>query len=461
MEKCIIKSFKIKNLFWDRDISINFKDSIKIVIWENGIWKTTILNILYYCLSNKPNKLKWFEFDEIIITFLDWEKAVLKKNDLTKESSFESINWKSRILSDFEEQLDDDLKDYISDKLEYWIAEDTFFEYLSEQNPWLRNLIKRYPSTLSFSNIKHYFEKNYSKELRQFQLTIKNKLKNIEVLYFPTYRRIEEELVNLWINIENWKQINKDNWRLIQFWMNDVIEKFEQIKTEIDILSSKWFTEISSEILSQLISGEINIWTERLQNINEKDIDIILWRVWEKLNKADKLRIRESVLNSWTNNLANEKPLLLYFLDKLIRIYENQTSIDNSIFDFVEKCNKYLVFSNKSIVYKPSEVEFYFIWRDWEEKNLKNILGKLSSWEKQIISLFSKIYLSKSSKFIVLFDEPELSLSIYWQKLLLPDILDSKKCDLLLAVTHSPFIFWENGLAWYADWLISNIKYIN
>nr|WP_255356453.1 AAA family ATPase [Cylindrospermopsis sp. CR12] len=65
----------------------------------------------------------------------------------------------------------------------------------------------------------------------------------------------------------------------------------------------------------------------------------------------------------------------------------------------------------------------------------------LSSGEKQIISLFSKIYLEPHEDFIVLFDEPELSLSIEWQRRLLPDILKSNRCKLLLAVTHSPFIF--------------------
>jgi len=68
-------------------------------------------------------------------------------------------------------------------------------------------------------------------------------------------------------------------------------------------------------------------------------------------------------------------------------------------------------------------------------------LKKLSSGEKQIISIFSRIYLSDDDqRFIVLFDEPELSLSITWQQKLLPHIMDSKKCDFLLAVTHSPFI---------------------
>ena len=68
-------------------------------------------------------------------------------------------------------------------------------------------------------------------------------------------------------------------------------------------------------------------------------------------------------------------------------------------------------------------------------------LQQLSSGEKQIVSLFSKIYLEDSLNSIIIIDEPELSLSLNWQKMLLPDIIQSNKCDLLVTVTHSPFIF--------------------
>jgi len=44
-----------------------------------------------------------------------------------------------------------------------------------------------------------------------------------------------------------------------------------------------------------------------------------------------------------------------------------------------------------------------------------------------------------------------------WQKQLLPDIINSKKCDFLLAVTHSPFIF-DNELDMYAVGLNEYIK---
>ncbi|WP_455292784.1 AAA family ATPase [Vibrio parahaemolyticus] len=68
-------------------------------------------------------------------------------------------------------------------------------------------------------------------------------------------------------------------------------------------------------------------------------------------------------------------------------------------------------------------------------------IESLSSGEKQIISLFALLYLEKKTNLAIFFDEPELSLSMEWQKTLLPDIIDSGKCQFLLATTHSPFIF--------------------
>ena len=94
------------------------------------------------------------------------------------------------------------------------------------------------------------------------------------------------------------------------------------------------------------------------------------------------------------------------------------------------------------MVYNESNVTVNIVRR----KNNRLVdIETLSSGEKQIISLFAKLYLQKDENLAIFFDEPELSLSIEWQKSLLPDILNSKKCSFLFNTTHSPFIF-ENEL---------------
>jgi predicted ATPase len=78
----------------------------------------------------------------------------------------------------------------------------------------------------------------------------------------------------------------------------------------------------------------------------------------------------------------------------------------------------------------------------WNKKPID--FAKLSSGEKQIISLFSRLHLEPGKPLALLFDEPELSLSIEWQRMLIPDIVASGRCKFLLATTHSPFVF-ENA----------------
>ncbi|WP_441256433.1 AAA family ATPase [Bradyrhizobium sp. 482_C4_N1_1] len=82
-------------------------------------------------------------------------------------------------------------------------------------------------------------------------------------------------------------------------------------------------------------------------------------------------------------------------------------------------------------------------------------LNSLSSGEKQMISLFAKLYLYPRDK-IILIDEPELSLSIDWQRQILVDIVQAPLCRQVVAITHSPFVF-DNTLEPFARPLTSTI----
>ena len=76
----------------------------------------------------------------------------------------------------------------------------------------------------------------------------------------------------------------------------------------------------------------------------------------------------------------------------------------------------------------------------------------LSSGEKQVVSIFSRLHLSDDLAYAIFFDEPELSLSIEWQRQLLADIYKSESCRFLFAATHSPFIY-DNELDEFATTL--------
>lgn len=94
--------------------------------------------------------------------------------------------------------------------------------------------------------------------------------------------------------------------------------------------------------------------------------------------------------------------------------------------------------NGKKFEYNESSVEVRIV----NIKTGDNInIDNLSSGEKQIISIFAKLYLDTENETIILIDEPELSLSINWQSMLIPDIVNTNRCRKLVAVTHSPYIF--------------------
>jgi AAA ATPase domain len=440
----ILKSFAIRQLFGTTDVMILFEDKAKILIGVNGLGKTQVLNILYYTLSKKFEKLIEYVFDSITIEFADNEKIEIDKLDVEKsllghpsvKKVVKRIGLKQLLeLRDLYNQ-NDSLFDSHAHQL---------FQMRLHRLPISHNLVLEALEVLSLGK-GNELSSSISKKKQE---VINRHLKDYQILYFPTYRRVEEDLRNLGYDEEQFG-INREDNRLIHFGMNDVEKRFKELTQKIEKLSKEGFAKISSEILSQLVKGLPTIDNNFLHTINQKDIEIILARVGNQITIEDKNRIKDIVS---TKKIQVKDHSLLYFLQKLIHIYDQQRELDQSIKIFRDICNKYLV--NKKIIYNESSIEIY-VQSDGTIEQLP--LSKLSSGEKQIISIFSKVYLvSEDSRFIVFFDEPELSLAIDWQRDLLPDIVKSGKCHFLLAVTHSPFIF-ENELDIYAIGLNAYLK---
>lgn len=64
---------------------------------------------------------------------------------------------------------------------------------------------------------------------------------------------------------------------------------------------------------------------------------------------------------------------------------------------------------------------------------------KLSAGEKQMLSFLC--YNAFSNKTPIFIDEPELSLHVDWQGILLPTLLEQATTNQLFVATHSPFIY--------------------
>jgi len=437
-----LKSFSINGLFGFKNIKIPFDKEAMILIAENGSGKTTILNALYYSMSCRFDKLSSIDFSSIILEFSSGEmveSVEIRNSDL--RSFYQSYQRDPFPPSSFLRRL--------LPRREI----DSLLEAARMSNDLLRvhfeRIIKTYRIPIQYHSrildevrIKQEENpeslKDVIKQINANIIATKDSIQNLNetILYFPTYRRIEEDLKNLGYAEEKFEVLNlsdKEN-KLIQFGMDDVIIKLNEITMDIKNSALNLFSKVTGEILTQFIQG-IKVNDEMKNSIKPDTLSIVLSRVGERnIPVSDRKEIEKLVSSGEINN--NKYDQLVYFLSKLVDLYEYQKEKDDSINQFATICNNYL--NEKQIVYDEANVDI----------SIQNIANdttidfrNLSSGEKQIISLFSKIYLEPHEDFIVLFDEPELSLSIEWQRRLLPDILKSDRCKLLLAVTHSPFIF--------------------
>lgn len=439
----LIKKFSITKLFGYKDLCLNFEYPIRILIGENGYGKTTILNVLYYLLKGKYEKLLEINFESVAIELnqpYSFSKELLQSYcdylNRLKSSQGSFVSYVKEVLSN-EDWL------YVIENIQKRDWKDKLISIFQKNSAF-----KQIPTQIIYDQILT-FSRGFTKipsfsNFVKFETEIEKM--NAEILYFPTYRRVEEEMKNL-VPTTIQKETNNahliDN-SIIKFGMDDVEDRIKKITTMIYQSSVSGFNSVYGSIITQLLKDDEKKEQFSFEN---KQLKIVLNRIGRSLS----FEVKNAILNridSTDNKLDGN---LAFFLNELVNVYKQQEKFDTALKLFRDKCNEYLV--DKGFRYDESEVTLK-LYRKKNEEELSEDpkdelqLKQLSSGEKQIVSIFSKIYLEIDKKYIILFDEPELSLSLYWQRNFLPDIYDSKQCQFLLAVTHSPFIF-ENKLETY------------
>lgn len=431
----MLKAFKIKKLFGEFDVNLSFRKGANIFVGENGCGKTTILNCLYYILTSNFEKLAKINFEEI--------ELILDKKPPIKFSKIEMLKNKN---SSIELAFRDKLIEITNSTFEY---EDILnIKSLYEKKDEM-NKLKSYIDILSNNTSlpTSYIEKELERIVNRILKDEKiNMLKNFKdtypIVYFPTYRRIEQDEHDLGLDFDettirgreymrraNIRRLRQNN-LLIQFGMSDVETMIDNLLNEIGRNAVKSFQDMAATLVNQYLDDKQK--QKRIKNLDRDKLSTILSRI-DKISKETK----NTILNLLEEKKLKDKQELVRLLSNLIEAYDNQKEQDDNIKNFCDVCNKYL--RNKAFYYDENNLSLKIL----KNENKKEIEMKdLSSGEKQIISIFSKLYLDNTNRnCIILFDEPELSISLDWQKTLITDIMNSKKCSLLIAVTHSPFIF--------------------
>lgn len=447
-----IKSFKINKLHDSLNFELKFENNTLILLGENGSCKTTIIKMLYYTLSLQWGKLSQYNFESIEIN-VDKNIFKISKEDLIVSTGAIDERVLRRLPSpirhavitmiDNNRGIDIQRLDELCRRYDFPV-EFILQELSIEESPTL------------FSKSTTQINKQ-RKALIESMQNLKKKVEGIHVLYLPTYRRIEQELkvvLDGRIDEDDFRNrrmrfIDNNNYtELIEFGMRDVDAAIDKTLTYLKDSSRSSLNELTLGYLGDIVDEKYKLTdTKKISNIDDDTIHQIMNRVDDTIlskERKDKLfNTLQDIKNQGKIRDEHDQVVCHYFL----KLYESQLELnkkETSIREFVTVCNRYL--ENKTMYYDGTTFESA-ITSNYDGHDIK--LFQLSSGEKQIVSLFSHLYLSNKNNYLVLIDEPELSLSVKWQKTFLEDVRKGTFCKGIVAVTHSPFIF-DNSLDEYA-----------
>ncbi|MGN7503629.1 MAG: AAA family ATPase [Alphaproteobacteria bacterium] len=445
-----IKKFIVEGLYDHIDVAIEFKNNTAIIIGPNGIGKSTVTNIFYFFISRQWQRLLELDFQSLCLIHGSGKIFINKAEIFSLGSLYDFMEnggptRPRRLLRKVEEQ--DSVIDFISMNIKNKAELDKYAKITDTDREEVLHLYKYMNRRIRDEEFHSVPKTQISKEL--------DELISSRVLYLPTYRRIEKDLQEIFpdfddrykksqiMGLERGKLHRQGDFytELVSFGMEDVRRSLDSTTQGLRNFALEKYNDLSADYLKDVIEGNADKFNKNdIRGLTEDNINQILNRVSEQALSArlkndlrDKIKYIQNAPDKEVQ--PNDKYLAHYF-SKLKSVTELIKEKEKRITSFIDICNKYMN-ENKVIEYDENKSNISI--KDKESNNID--LSKLSSGEKQIVSLFSHLFIDQDSEQIVIIDEPELSLSVPWQQTFLPDIIQSGNCSCLLAVTHSPFIY--------------------
>jgi len=444
-----IESFEIIGLYGHVNYSIQFVENKLILVGENGTGKSTVITLLYLLITKQWVRLDKYSFQKLVITINQNEHAftkedivslhglpqskhalyyeilkAVKRAGISPESAFNNPAIIRNVLKDTEIDLPWPI---LQRELSRFLKHDLLDPEVASQTQALGQKVEKFNQDL-----------------------------NVNVLFLPTYRRIEQDLQAIFPGLERDLEkysrsdaihSKKRNLELVEFGMEDVKVMIKKTLSQLDSNFRASLEELTNGYLRVILRKEyeetdISI----LKEINPETLDEILQKIGKSIFDEQDQKSLRSTIEKFSEQIPRSDidKLSAHIIGKLVALHRDEYVREERVRTYADVCNSYLkdkrfiFYDNKfalpimseysdpiSHVSKPHEIE----------------LSLLSSGEKQIVSLFAHLYLSEHNDYFIIIDEPELSLSVPWQKKFLPDIVNSNKCKGLLAVTHSPFIY--------------------
>ncbi|RKU09629.1 hypothetical protein C6503_20975 [Candidatus Poribacteria bacterium] len=243
-------------------------------------------------------------------------------------------------------------------------------------------------------------------------------------LFFPTFRRIEG-------GFSRTPDAEDSDVRI--FSVPEMLQvSMSRFSSEVSVDGHKFITSISTEDLSELLTQK---HADIYEKINNRQSQVLEDISREMQNDPDKDKI---------SDIPQDASAVLGAIQK---VNEEREQLSKPFSVLSELSRKILQYNAIRVTGQvvPGETTDGITLGEGRDGitvgEAKDAISsdKLSSGEKQMLSFLC--YNAFSQDTAIFIDEPELSLHIDWQRLLLPTLLDQSTGNQFFIATHSPFIF--------------------
>jgi hypothetical protein len=187
-----------------------------------------------------------------------------------------------------------------------------------------------------------------------------------QVLYLPTYRRIERDLRSIFPGLESESGIGDFRERfgrregtgyveLVEFGMKDVEKTVQRKMSEIKDNVRNGLNSLTGVYLRDVIQGVYRSadLLPGFRDLDETTVNAIFSRIPEAiLPQREQRSLRETVdkIQS-TGRIDNKDRVVAHFLTQLIELHKTQQEDEKGVREFVRVCNGYLAGQEKELVY--------------------------------------------------------------------------------------------------------------
>lgn len=401
-----IQSVKIDQ-FWHRfDAGCEFRPDVNIIIGKNGTGKTTFMNILHAVLSVDLDGIASNDFESVIVTLFNGKRKRTVKVTKVDDASYPFL------------------------MMEYQISQ------------------KKYPVRFVSTDDRR-MAVHYRRRAQEESSEVRKVLSDLVSLSSLSVYRLRSS--------DDYEVRDRSGTRLVSpvdYRLNELMQKLTHYQLELSQHARLISTKLQKDVLASILYGEEDSKAQGYQLDFDKEVekrDLI--SAYSQLNAIDsgvrkKINFHVDAVDKTIVALAeiNENqekesgPRVdfrsLEALRKSRKIIEMSLTAETETTRIFSQINKFLKIARTFI----EEKDFDFEGGDLVVSTKQGSLGlsDLSSGEKQLLILLTEALLQKEAPCIFLADEPELSLHIEWQRMIIPAIVDLNPNAQVIAATHSP-----------------------